>query len=77
MSGSHPVRYVGDTVDVGKFVIYQIFVFQKAKNENDLRSKLKKTLKTHSVTEDDQVKFMIPKFDMEMDDDVLNRLVGF
>ena len=77
VSGSHPVRYVGDIVDAGKLVIYQISVFQKAKNENDLRSKLKKTLKTHSVTEDDQVKFMIPKFDMEMDDDVLNRLVGF
>ena len=50
---------------------------KRDKNENDLRSKLKKSLKTHSVTEDDQVKFMIPKFDMEMDDDVLNRLVGF
>ena len=40
-----------------------------------MRSKLKKSLKTHSVTEDDQVKFMVPKFDMETDEDVLNRLV--
>eukprot|EP00092_Neocalanus_flemingeri_P109042 GFUD01140086.1.p1 GENE.GFUD01140086.1~~GFUD01140086.1.p1 ORF type:complete len:230 (-),score=69.13 GFUD01140086.1:63-752(-) len=46
---------------------------KRGRNENDLRNKLKKTLKNHSVTEDDQVKFMVPKFDMETDEDVLNR----
>jgi len=46
---------------------------KRGKNENDLRSKLKKSLKNHNVTEDDQVKFMVPKFDMETDEDVLNR----
>ena len=40
-----------------------------------MRSKLQKSLKNHSVTEDDQVKFMSLKFDMETDEDVLNRLV--
>ena len=54
-----------------------IFSFNKrAKNENNLRSRLKKSLKNHSVTEDDQVKFMMPKIDMETDEDILNRLVG-
>jgi len=46
---------------------------KRGKNENDLRSKLQKSLKNHSVTEDDQVKFMTPKFDMETNEDVLNR----
>jgi len=46
---------------------------KRGKTENDLRSKLKKSLKNHNVAEDDQVKFMVPKFDMETDEDVLNR----
>jgi hypothetical protein len=54
--------------------IYHYFLVKRGKNENDLRSKLQKSLKNHSVAEDDQVKFMMPKFDMETDEDVLNRL---
>jgi len=46
---------------------------KRVKNESDLRSKLKKTLKNHSVTEDDQVTFTVPKFDMETDEVILNR----
>jgi len=46
---------------------------KRVKNENDLRNKLKKTLKNHSVTEDDQVQFMVPTFELETDEDVLNR----
>eukprot|EP00090_Calanus_glacialis_P038701 TRINITY_DN6745_c0_g1_i1.p1 TRINITY_DN6745_c0_g1~~TRINITY_DN6745_c0_g1_i1.p1 ORF type:complete len:200 (+),score=77.82 TRINITY_DN6745_c0_g1_i1:62-661(+) len=49
------------------------FPRKRVKNDKDLRSKLKKTLKNHSVTEDDQVKLMVPKFEMETDEDVLNR----
>jgi hypothetical protein len=44
---------------------------KRAKNENDLRSKPKKTLKKQRVTEDGQVKLMRPKFDMETDIGVL------
>jgi len=46
---------------------------KRVKNENDLRNKLKKNLKNHSVMEDEQVKFTRPLFDAETDEDVLNR----
>merc|ERR1719470_169525 len=49
------------------------FPRKRVKNEKDLRTKLKKTLKNHSATEDDQVKLITPKFEMETDEDVLNR----
>ena len=41
-----------------------------------MRTKLRKTLEDHSMTEDTQVKFMVPKLDLESetDEDVLNRL---
>jgi hypothetical protein len=69
-------RKVGDEMML-EIVILISYLIKRGKNENDLRSKLKKSLKNHNVSEDDQVKFMVPKFDMETDDDVLNRLVGF
>jgi len=46
---------------------------KKVKNETDLRNKIKKSLKNHNESENDQVTFTMPKFDMETDDVVLNR----
>jgi len=46
---------------------------KKMKNESDLRNKLKKSLKNHSEAENDQVRFTMPKFELETDETVLNR----
>merc|ERR1719186_433210 len=48
---------------------------ERVRNENNLRTKLRKTQRKHKVTEDtlDQVKIVAHKVDMEMDEDVLNR----
>jgi len=46
---------------------------KKMKNETDLRNKLKRSLKNHNETENDQVTFTMPTYDMETDEVVLSR----
>jgi len=46
---------------------------KRVKNESFMRNKLKKTIKNHSVDENDQVAFTVPKFDKETDEAVLSR----
>jgi len=46
---------------------------KKVKNETDLRNKIKKSLKNHSESENHQVTFTTPKYEIETDDVVLNR----
>ena len=50
-------------------------LFKRARHENNLRTKLRKTPRNHKVTEDTlaQVKIVVPMSDMETDEDVLNR----
>ena len=46
---------------------------EKMKNETNLRNKMKKSLKNHNESENNQVTFTVPKLDMETDEVVLNR----
>jgi len=56
-----------------KKVSFIVFFLQKVKNEIDLRNRIKKSLKNHHESENNQVTFTMPKFDIETDEVVLNR----
>ena len=56
-----------------KKVSFIVFFLQKVKNEIDLRNRIKKSLKNNNESENDQVTFTMPKFDIETDEVVLNR----
>ena len=52
--------------------IYQHLLVQRLRNENDLKSKLKKTLKFHGdLADNNQVQFRSPAFERETDENTL------